>query len=470
MYCVNCGKQIPDGSKFCPFCGADQETEGTETVEQPASSSPQGGGLKNVGAAPAPQPPKEPFLKSIIDKYGKTKVFAAVGVIAAVIILVIVGVSAPKTIDLDQYLTVDYSGYDGYGVADYDFDTDTFLNENASKMKLKGSGAGNITSTRSVLEDVLAFYTDVSLDKSKDLSNGDKITVKWVVNAQQLEAVENQYHVKFKYKDREVTVANLQEVDKVDVFSSMVVDFSGISGNGTAEIDASTLPQEFSSYYFTVDPSRGLSNGDVVTVSVNENNIQEMAESFGKVPESSSKEFTVSGLEEYLTTAADLTDDDLAAAKSQAEDLINSKFANEKHSDGETILSIDYLGYYFLIDKSWKEDIAYGFGAEINYIDLVYKVTYHVYDDEKVTNDQVYYAVVSFPDWIKQTDGTITADVMDGSIRGDSVYGYSDDGSKLDDYFSYRSHRGYENLNTAFDNLVTKNLDGYSYESTVTEN
>ena len=23
MFCVNCGKQIPDGSKFCPHCGED---------------------------------------------------------------------------------------------------------------------------------------------------------------------------------------------------------------------------------------------------------------------------------------------------------------------------------------------------------------------------------------------------------------------------------------------------------------
>ena len=26
MFCPNCGKQIPDGSKFCPYCGAKMET------------------------------------------------------------------------------------------------------------------------------------------------------------------------------------------------------------------------------------------------------------------------------------------------------------------------------------------------------------------------------------------------------------------------------------------------------------
>jgi len=25
MFCPNCGRQIPDGSKFCPYCGANLE-------------------------------------------------------------------------------------------------------------------------------------------------------------------------------------------------------------------------------------------------------------------------------------------------------------------------------------------------------------------------------------------------------------------------------------------------------------
>ena len=33
MYCKNCGKQIEDGTKFCPECGADQG--GTTVTQQP---------------------------------------------------------------------------------------------------------------------------------------------------------------------------------------------------------------------------------------------------------------------------------------------------------------------------------------------------------------------------------------------------------------------------------------------------
>ena len=27
MYCIKCGKQIPDDSQFCPYCGENQQTE-----------------------------------------------------------------------------------------------------------------------------------------------------------------------------------------------------------------------------------------------------------------------------------------------------------------------------------------------------------------------------------------------------------------------------------------------------------
>ena len=29
MFCPNCGKELPDGSKFCGFCGADISKEQT---------------------------------------------------------------------------------------------------------------------------------------------------------------------------------------------------------------------------------------------------------------------------------------------------------------------------------------------------------------------------------------------------------------------------------------------------------
>ena len=39
MFCPNCGKEIPDGSKFCPYCGANLEGNVTSQSSPKESSS-----------------------------------------------------------------------------------------------------------------------------------------------------------------------------------------------------------------------------------------------------------------------------------------------------------------------------------------------------------------------------------------------------------------------------------------------
>ena len=32
MFCKKCGKELPDGTKFCPSCGTNQEAGGSNTI------------------------------------------------------------------------------------------------------------------------------------------------------------------------------------------------------------------------------------------------------------------------------------------------------------------------------------------------------------------------------------------------------------------------------------------------------
>lgn len=46
MNCIKCYREIPDGSKFCPYCGADQSVSG-QTDQQPNSSYQTGTSYQN---------------------------------------------------------------------------------------------------------------------------------------------------------------------------------------------------------------------------------------------------------------------------------------------------------------------------------------------------------------------------------------------------------------------------------------
>ncbi|MFA7672560.1 MAG: zinc-ribbon domain-containing protein [Clostridia bacterium] len=46
MYCLNCGKPIPDGTKFCTGCGASQENKQSQQGQVRQRNRPMGKGMK----------------------------------------------------------------------------------------------------------------------------------------------------------------------------------------------------------------------------------------------------------------------------------------------------------------------------------------------------------------------------------------------------------------------------------------
>lgn len=61
MFCSNCGKQIPDNTKFCNFCGAQQQIiENTDSAPKTTVNQPE------IADTPAQQPKKAPKKKANI--------------------------------------------------------------------------------------------------------------------------------------------------------------------------------------------------------------------------------------------------------------------------------------------------------------------------------------------------------------------------------------------------------------------
>ena len=66
MFCMNCGKQIPDGAKFCPGCGANQQPDtATAPVKGPEATP-----VKEPQASPTPQ---VDLGKLFSDNYGSAQ-------------------------------------------------------------------------------------------------------------------------------------------------------------------------------------------------------------------------------------------------------------------------------------------------------------------------------------------------------------------------------------------------------------
>jgi len=137
------------------------------------------------------------------------------------------------TVDLNKYMTIEVTGYDSRGTAKYTFDRKSFIEDYSDKIKINSKKSSDTASLGLMLdmspaELLLDSCVKYELDKSKELSNGDVVTLKW--NCEDNLAKEN-FNVKLKYSDIKHKVSELKEVDKFNPFDYVEVSFSGISPN-----------------------------------------------------------------------------------------------------------------------------------------------------------------------------------------------------------------------------------------------
>lgn len=415
MFCKSCGAQNEDGAKFCGGCGKPLE-DGTE---------------QSVGIV-SPQTKKNKAVP-------KKLIIGACVAVAALIAIICIVVNASSTIDLNKYLTIESKGYDGYGTAQASIDWDAIDEKYGDKMsytKQAKEEAGDfldmVTPTEIVEECIL-----VQLEESSGLSNGDTIAYTWDID----EELFTYIRCKLKYKDGSFDVSDLKEVGKFDAFSDLEVTFSGIAPEGTATINYTG--SDLSTYDFSCDKTYGLRNGDVVVVSITNSDASYYAKSLGMIPEAFEMEYTVSGLEEYIETYADLTDDFINELKAEAEDTIYSYTA----SSYNTNVSLSDLAYSGYIINSVKDGNQYV--STYNDFYIIYSGTVaHTKGDFSTT--KVYFPV-RFSNILKGNDGLTYSDKS-------GITGYSNFGN------SWYSTKGYVNPLVCYMEIVEANRDAYKAE------
>lgn len=266
MFCQNCGKTIPDGSKFCPYCGALTPVEhqpaapsqpvreqpfnqqpsyqpqpnpqptyqqtpayqqpgpqntypqpnqppysqpNQQPYSQPSYSQPYGGGQSTYGMQPV-----GPNSYSYNGKKPKTWLIiliVAIAVVALIVVLfglVLNGRSSKKqTIDLDKYVEVDFEGSDGSGYIEADFDYDALEEDFGDRVTMTKEGKDQLgnCALSDYLYNLTGDYFYIEFDKDSDLSNGDEVSYSWTVD----ESIEEFYNVELVYDGQTLTVKGL---------------------------------------------------------------------------------------------------------------------------------------------------------------------------------------------------------------------------------------------------------------------
>lgn len=475
MICKNCNKEIADGSRFCEFCGAPQDT--AQPANQPAqpvnqanaqpsqgtfgAQGNQGGFAGNQqgqfaqqqfggGGQFAPRQPMDPKVKKFI---------AAIVALVVIIGGAIFGYNKihKEKVDVTKYVKISCEGYDGKGKATYDLDSEKF-----GKAILKAMGKSEkdmdkiLEKDEDKYEDLVKCISEMKFEFDEDdkLKNGDEIKL----SIEYDNDLVSKYGIKFTGSEKKYKVKDLKKIKEIDPFKDVTVEFSGTSPSCYASIKNNSSEEALQYIYFSADKTNNLKEGDEITVSF-EYNEDDFVERYGVVFTSTEKKFKVENVDKYIMKNEEIDDTLLGQLKGQTEDVINSYLAEESSGilakDG-----IQYEGYYLLTNKS--ED-TYDYH---NKIYVIYSATIHnkVNDGKKKKDDdykkdafadtKVYFPVL-FTNMMIYADGTPYVDLA--NVDKYSLKGYTDL------MYDYRQVKGYTDVKMLKNELVDGDLASFEY-------
>lgn len=355
MQCISCGAEIDNRSKFCPLCGTKQlkweslvgeeeavvpeataeETgeqseedikrikkvledfyagEGEEAAEDAAEEIPEEAEIfeeeETLNYEDDPEDPKaapvflEDEEEEPEDKKRNILNYILFGLIGALIIGAGIWTyvqSRRVEVNLNDYMTISYEGYDTLGTATAKFNTKQFEADFGDRIKFRGSDE-----ERDSLDQPSKDKSDAALliknciggmlDSSTDLSNGDTVIYTWDCDDM---LAQDKFKVTMTYTDVEETVDDLEEVDFFDPFDFIDVTFVGKDGEAEVELVEDDDEPMVDELYYDVDPIDELSIGDIVTITVSYLMDEEsFVEEFGAIPSVTEMEYEVEYLED----------------------------------------------------------------------------------------------------------------------------------------------------------------------------
>ena len=377
------------------------DTEGTETASPAAAASQ----AQNTQADPDGK------------KKSKTALIIVIIVVAVILLMLLcccAGVlfaflkSGKKTtVDLNKYLHVETSGYDGYGTASVYFDYVAFEDDYGKKIdKWNARADRKETDTTHDFEYELSYY----ISQDYYLSNGDTIECDWMINESYLEEL---YGIEIECEPYVYTVENLTAMKDLygeDLLDYAIISYTGNDGAGTADVfyDYDGFNAEYGtdftendyifSGYLSASTSY-LSNGDVVSLTWYASAERLAMYGLNLLETEGMREYTVEGLAE-LTEINAFDDLELKLEGISGDARLTLELGDE------TVCN-QYGGFYFSASDSY--DLSNG--------DVVSITLYPYVSERSLAADYgIKYAPMELQYTIEGLDEYVSLDEMDADL------------------------------------------------------
>lgn len=415
MKCTNCNAEMPNDAAFCTNCGTKLAQESTQP-QMDVSAQTAGAAQSMEGNMKSGN--KLPFSKKQLGIIG--------GVVAAVVVVIIIAVALvanrKTTLDLWDYAEVKFNGYNGYGEASIHWDRDKLIKAAIKGMKLKSKDKDDLWDAYKDdddeefsdilddndydMDDFNDLFDDLfdksNVSKTSNLKNKDQLTVKFRFDNDDAK----EYGLKFKAEDKKVEVKDLREVEKIDPFDYVAVNYEGTSPEVQVDVDVKDdAPEVIGDLRFEDNVDGYVKTGDKIKVTVDSyESEEELRSAYGCELTETEKEYTVENVDDYLFSNTDLEANAIfAEIKTQTETALKEDFANDTSIAAS---GMTYVGYYFLTQKLTDTDSYYGSYSAYNKLYMVYSAKIKSKDSYNKFKATTVYFPVLFSDTVKKADGT----------------------------------------------------------------
>lgn len=338
---------------------------------------------------------------------------ACFGVIGASMMFTGCGETA---VDINQSVTYEFDGYNGYGNVQYSIDDEVLYGAFASVMD---------ESQLLALELADGFEIDGTWSKEKELSNGDKITFSWNLDKDIINKLKKNYKIDLKYSDINAKVDGLKDISEFDVKDYITVNFSGDSPNGYASASCNIDGMQVE-----LDKTSSLANGDKVVVSLKPILIDDTIEkvcSDNKIPviTSTDVEYTVEGLRNLVESVDQIPEKTMEIMKKKAEAAIAERHSDANECDtferGDWFIS--YYDHYDFTDVTYYKTVVRPVEEEwsTNTVYLIYKLTYQDHGPQDT------YFIAGFAQIYDSTEGLSEEDIRLTTNLFDTYFLINDD-------------------------------------------
>ena len=352
-------------------------------------------------------------------------------IVVFVLLLLLSGCEKNKPINLNEYISVTFKGYNGAGNAYVAFDKESFYLDYYDAIRFKDSSAQSVyyelrgNPSSSAMDAFYHFINKAKVVANRDLSNGDTITIEWDIDE---EEVSKYFSTKYVYENITLIAQDLEEPTSFDPFKYLTVNVDGVAPWLSVNLDFSSdgitesvILDQFddicSEYRYSIEkPNDLIRVGDVIKISyldgnsTEKNKVTGFISQFGLFPERLEMEYTVGNVPQHPETIDQI---DSSFFEKADEDVFNYLTTSEEWYHNLEQLEIHQykrVGCYFKtpLKSFYNDDRAYQ-------LYIIYKVDatsrYDAITDPDaapIFEDLSYYFVVTYNNFVIDPQNGLT--------------------------------------------------------------